>query len=95
MLHIEPELDPGDVRLLADTVAGCCSGIAAVASGTDESGYSLCLVSQTQDVRELGKAAFAALNGRGGGKADSVQGNVRTTEKELTAFFAEKFGKIL
>lgn len=95
LLHIEPELDPGDVRLLADTVAECCSGVAAVASGTDETGYSLCLVSQTRDVRPLGKEAFGALKGRGGGKEACVQGSVKATEAQIRAFFEDLFGKNL
>ena len=91
VLHIEPGLAPGAVRELADQIAQCCGGIAAVASGSDGEGYSLCLISRDGDIRALGKEAFQALNGRGGGKPGSVQGSVKATETELRQFF----GKIL
>lgn len=88
VLHLEPELTPGAVRELADAIAQRCDGIAAVASSADGENWSLCLVSREKDVRELGKAAFQALNGRGGGKPGSVQGSVRATEAEIRRFFA-------
>jgi len=89
VLHLEPGLAPGTVRELADAIAQSCNGIAAVASSADGENWSLCLVSREKDVRELGKAAFQALNGRGGGKPGSVQGSVRATEKALRQFFAD------
>ena len=95
VLHIQPELEPGEVRELADAIGQVCGGIAAVASGEDGGSYSLCLISRSADVRALGKAAFAALRGRGGGKPDSVQGSVKADREELRTFFAEEFGKIL
>ena len=91
VLHLEPDLTPGAVRELADTIAESCGGIAAVASSQDGENWSLCLVSRDADVRALGKEAFQALNGRGGGKAASVQGSVRAPEAQLRQFF----GKIL
>ena len=95
VLHLEPELEPGEVRELADAIAEICGGIAAVASGQDDRGYSLCLVSRTQDVRPLGKAAFEALGGRGGGRADAVQGSVKVAEAQIRSFFEAQMGKIL
>ena len=89
VLHLEPELAPGAVRELADAIAQRCDGIAVVASSADGENWSICLVSREKDVRELGKAAFQVLNGRGGGKPGSVQGSVRTTEKALRQFFAD------
>ena len=90
VLHLEPGLAPGAVRELADAIAQSCRGIAAVASSSDGESWSLCLVSRKKDVRDLGKAAFQALNGRGGGKPGSVQGSVRTTEAILRQFFADR-----
>ena len=87
VLHMEQGLDAGEVRELADAIGQVCDGIAVVASGEDEQGYSLCLISRTVDVRALGKAAFGTLNGRGGGRADAVQGNVKETEARIRDFF--------
>jgi alanyl-tRNA synthetase len=95
VLHIEPGLEAGEVRELADAIGQVCGGIAVVASGEDDLSYSLCLISRTADVRPLGKEAFAALQGRGGGRADSVQGSVKATEARIRDFFAVELGKIL
>ena len=86
-VRIEPDLTPALVRELADAIAAKCRGIATVLSGTDEAGYSICLVSRDADVRPAGKAIAAALNGRGGGKPEAFQGSLKTTEAELRKYF--------
>ena len=87
VLHITDGLDPVLVRELADAIAEVCGGTAAVFSGTDEGGYSCCLVTRSGDLRSLGKAMNAALNGRGGGKPNCHQGKVSCTRAEIEAFF--------
>lgn len=91
VLHFEPALAPGQVRQLAEAIAAVCTGTAAVFSGTDETGYTLCLVSQNRDVRALGAQACQALQGRGGGKPGAFQGSFRTSKEEIEAFFAAVF----
>ena len=86
-VHFEPALNPGAVRELADQIARVCSGWAAVYSGTDDTGYCLCIVSPQHDVRELGKQATQALNGRGGGKPGCFQGSFQTTKAQIEEFF--------
>ena len=90
VLHFAAGLEPAQVRELADKIAGTISGTAAVFSGNDSDGYSYCLISHTADLRELGKAMNAALNGRGGGKPNAQQGSVKATKAEIEAFFAGK-----
>ena len=63
---------------------------AAVLSGSDEAGYSFCLVTREGDLRPLGKAMNAALNGRGGGKPAFQQGSLRATEAEIKGYFARR-----
>lgn len=87
VLHFAPELTPGEVRELADAIAQQCTGTAVVYAGSDAEGYSLCLASRSTDVRSLGKTAFQALSGRGGGKENAVQGNVKATKAQIEAFF--------
>lgn len=87
VLHFEPELTPGGVRDLADRIGQVCKGWAAVYSGTEEAGYCICIVSTQQDVRELGKQAIQALNGRGGGKPGCFQGSFQTTQEAIETFF--------
>ena len=89
VLHFGENLEPVQVRELADAIAETCGGTAAVFSGSDEAGYSCCLVTRQGDLRAFGKAMNAALNGRGGGKPNCHQGKVQATKARIEAFFAE------
>lgn len=91
VLHYEQDLTPGQVRQLADAVAAVCSGMAAVFSGSEQSGYTLCIVSQNRDVRALGAQVCQALQGRGGGKPGAFQGSFRASKEEIEGFFREHF----
>ena len=85
-VHFEEGLNPGQVRELADAIAEKAA-TAIVYSGSDDAGYSICIISKGVDTRELGKAVNAQLNGRGGGKPGAFQGNLRATKAEIEAFF--------
>ena len=88
VLHFEEDLNPGQVRELADAIAEKAA-TAIVYSGSDEAGYSICIISKTADTRELGKAVNAALNGRGGGKPGAFQGSLQATKAQIEAFFGK------
>lgn len=90
VLRFEEGLEPAAVRDLADSIAEVCGGTSAVFSGKDGS-YSFCLVTRQGDLRALGKAMTAALNGRGGGKPVFQQGSVKATRAEIEAFFRENW----
>ena len=85
-VHFEDALSPAANRALCDTLAGYCA-VAVTLSGSDETGYSLCIVSQTADAKALGAAAVAALGGKGGGRREAFQGNVPATRQEISDFF--------
>lgn len=85
-VHFENDLTPGGVRELADAIAGQAK-TAVVLSGSDEAGYSICILSKTGDTRELGKAVNAQLHGRGGGKPGAFQGSVQASRREIEEFF--------
>ena len=85
-LRFQPELTPAGVRELADAM-GQVAEIAVVFSGSDDTAYSLCILSAKTDVRPLGKDAAAALQGRGGGKSDAFQGSFRATREEIEGYF--------
>ena len=87
VLHFAEDLEPVLVRELADAIAETCGGTAAVFSGKDGQGYNCCLVTRNGDLRALGKAMNAALNGRGGGKPICHQGRVSCTRAEIEEFF--------
>ena len=86
-IHFEEDLQPGQVRELADAVSDRAT-TAIVLSGSDEAGYAICIISKSADTRELGKAVNAALNGRGGGKPGAFQGSIKATREQIAAFFA-------
>ena len=87
VLHFEEGLEPELVPELADGIAGTCGGRAAVFSGDDTAGYSYCLAVREGDLRNFGKEMNVALNGRGGGKPNFLQGSVRATQEEIRKFF--------
>lgn len=87
VLYFAEDLTGGGVRELSDRIAQHCTGYAAVCSGNDQTGYQLCLVSKTVNVKELGTRAVQALNGRGGGKDFAFQGTVKATRNQIEAFF--------
>lgn len=90
VVHFEKDLAPGAVRELADAIAGVCGGTAAVFSGSDASGYSLCLVNKTADVKQLGQDLAKVLQGRGGGKPGYFQGSIRANRQQIEEFFSKK-----
>ena len=82
VLHFEDGLEPGQVRILADKIAGVCNGYAAVFSGG-----SYCLATREGDLRALCKEMNVALNGRGGGKPNFQQGSVQAEKSAIQIFF--------
>ena len=87
VLHFEEGLDSTAVRELADAIAEKSGGTASVFSGSDEAGFTFCLVTRTGDLRQLGKDMVKALNGRGGGKPICQQGRVQAARARIEAFF--------
>ena len=83
VLHIENGLTPAAVRELADQIGKVCK-TAVVCSGSDEAGYSICIIGQ--GAKELGEKAAAALNGRGGGKPEAFQGSLKADRSAITDF---------
>ena len=88
-LHFAEGLSSAAVRELADRIADRVTGWAAVLSGSDQEGYSLCIVSRHQDVKALGTQAVNALCGRGGGKSNCFQGSLKAEKARISAFFKE------
>ena len=89
VLHFEEDLEPVQIRELADAIASCCGGRAAVFSGSDEAGYGFAMVIREGDLRSFGKAMTTALNGRGGGKPIFQQGRVQAGRAAIGEFFKE------
>lgn len=86
-LHFEENLTPNGNRELCDAIADFAA-VAVTLSGTDENGYSICIISRTEDAKAIGTEAAKALNGRGGGKKEAFQGNLKASRQEIEAYFA-------
>ncbi len=81
--HFAQGLASSAVRELAERIVQVCGGTAAVFSGEDGQGYSLCIASKDDKAQEMGKRLCNQLDGRGGGKAGFFQGSVRGTKKQI------------
>ena len=88
MVHFAQDLSPAGVRELAEAIAGVCTGVAAVFSGSDGR-WDVCLASPGNDVKELGSRMAKALDGRGGGKPGFFQGQVRAQKTAILDFFQQ------
>ena len=90
LLLFEDGLSPDALRRCCDEVAARCGGRCAVFSGTDDSGYKYAVGLRGGDLRSFVKAMNAALDGRGGGKPEFVQGSVSACRSAIETFFAEQ-----
>lgn len=93
VLYFAENLEPGQVRQLCEVLGKTCPQ-AAVASGADGAGYSLCLTAQPEVTTALGEALKEKLGARGGGKPGWYQGNVPAGKEEISAFFRQEGWKV-
>ena len=81
--RFEEDLAPAQIRDLADKMADCCGGWAAVLGGNDGA-YSICIVSRTAEVKSIGEK----LGARGGGKPGFFQGSIRAPREDIEAILS-------
>ena len=87
-LHFEQDLTPAANRELCNAIADGCK-VAVALSGSDESGYSLCIISREADAKALGAEMISALGGRGGGKREAFQGSTPAARAAIEKFFQD------
>lgn len=87
VLLFQEGLTPDGLRRLCDAVLHTCSGRCACFSGSETEGYKYAMGQAGGDLRKLTKEMNQALNGRGGGKPDFVQGSLRASQAEIRGFF--------
>ncbi len=85
----ESGLSPDSLRRLCGAVQAACGGRCACFSGKDGSGYQYAVGQPGGDLRPLAKALNQALQGRGGGKPDFIQGTVSASQDQIQTFFQE------
>lgn len=86
VLLFQGPMSPDSLRKLCAAVSASCGGRCAIFSG-DNSQYIYAISLQNGDLRPLCKSLNAALNGRGGGKPDFVQGSVLADAAQINDFF--------
>lgn len=86
VVHLEEDLESAELRELAAAIGSVCGGVAAVFSGKDGEGYSLCLAGDAASVKNMGQSIASALGARGGGKPGFYQGSVPANWAEISAF---------
>lgn len=82
----DAELDGSGPRELMNLLLEKGAGICAVFAGTDETGYRYVIGSRTEDVRPYCKKLNERFGGKGGGKAEMVQGSLTGTQEEILSF---------
>ena len=87
-VHFEQDLSPVANRELCNAIAEGCQ-MAVTFSGNDETGYSLCIISRTEDAKTLGANLTATLGGRGGGKREAFQGSTPASRADIEKFFQD------
>lgn len=87
VLLFHPGLSPDGLRRLCGAVQAACGGRCACFSGGDDIGYQYAIGNPGGDLRPLVKSLNQALNGRGGGKPDFVQGSVPSSQQAIRDFF--------
>ena len=85
-LHFEQALPGNALRELAEKIQKVC-GSAIVCAGSDETGYTACIL--CEDARSIGAGAAKVLNGRGGGKENAWQGQFLTSRDQIEAYFGQ------
>ncbi len=85
----EPHLSPDGVRRLCDAVSQVCGGRCACFSGCEGEGYKYAIAQQGGDLRTFAKAMNQALDGRGGGKPDFIQGSLKAGQAAIRDFLSQ------
>ena len=86
-LLFEEELDKNVAREYVNAAVARGAALAGVFTGTDGTGYSYVLGSAAEDLRQVAAQMKTALNAKGGGKSEMIQGQVEASKERLRSFF--------
>lgn len=79
------DADSDGLREIVNKGKELCSAIFA-AFVADGNGYKYCIGSNSIDLRTFAKDFNSALNGRGGGRSEMIQGSVVSTKEDIISF---------
>ena len=89
LVVFNPGLDEIAARELGNRLAERCGGFAGVFTGSDAEGWKYTIISRHVDLRARAKELNAALQGRGGGRPEMIQGSAKASEAEIRRVFEE------
>ena len=75
------------LRSLVNEGVKLTGGICCGFSGNDQKGYSYIMGSNNVPMREKSKEINTALQGKGGGSNEMIQGSVKATKSEILQYF--------
>ena len=78
-----PGLDEVASRELVNRLMERCGGFAAVFTGSDEGGWRYIIGSRHVDLRIHARTLNTALQGRGGGRPEMIQGQAAASEAAI------------
>lgn len=81
-------LDEPALRELVNEAVPKCGGLAAVFSGSDETGYRYIIGSRNIDLHASAKEINSGINGRGGGSSDMIQGSCKESTENIQKFLS-------
>lgn len=79
-------LEDAAQRELVNLLMDKCTGFAAVFSGNDEKGYKYIMGSRHCDLRKAAREINAAIDGRGGGRPEMIQGSASASREKVQKF---------
>lgn len=91
VLIFENDLPMNDLRRLVLKGAEKAEKLCAGFSGNDNSGYNFAVASQKLDLRNYSKDITSALNGKGGGSSELIQGSVKAAKQDIEDYFKNNF----
>ena len=90
LVIFEDLLDNNSLRNLVNAGVPLCGGVCAAFQGSDADGYRYIIGSANVKLRAWAKEFNAALNGRGGGSEEMIQGTVNAPAAQIQAYFSQK-----
>lgn len=94
VILFESDLEGNAPRELMNLLLEKKTEVAAVFAGNDYNGYRYVMGSKTKDMRPLAKYLNELFQGRGGGKAEMVQGSLFGEEEKIKEALAVCKGKV-
>ena len=79
-------LDEPALRALINEAVKKCGGVAAVFSGSDDTGFRYIIGSRSVDLKSAAKVINEGISGRGGGSPNMIQGNCSACTETIQKF---------